>query len=174
VLASASAGIAPPIDVVQTDFRALDALLAEAKLARSLGFGGKGCIHPSQVPVVEAAFAPAPAELEWARGVVLAFEQAQRAGVGAVSIGGEMIDLPVYERALEVIEDARSQWAARGRRGAGNATGSDSVAAGSALRAGRRGPPDLRGSSGHRELSPPAPRTRRSPRRASGLPRSTR
>jgi citrate lyase subunit beta/citryl-CoA lyase len=108
VLASASAGIAPPIDVVQTDFRALDALLAEAKLARSLGFGGKGCIHPSQVPVVEAAFAPAPAELEWARGVVLAFEQAQRAGVGAVSIGGEMIDLPVYERALEVIEDARS------------------------------------------------------------------
>jgi citrate lyase beta subunit len=107
VMDSASAGIAPPIDVVHTDIRAADALGDEARLARSLGFGGKACIHPEQVPVVEAAFAPSAVEVEWARRVVRGFEAAQQAGLGAADVAGEMVDLPVYERALDIVYDAQ-------------------------------------------------------------------
>jgi citrate lyase beta subunit len=105
VLDSAAAGIAPPIDVVHTQIAALDALEEEARFARSLGFGGKACIHPKQVEVVERAFAPSPEEIAWARAVADEFSAAQRAGLGAVRVAGEMVDLPVYERALELLSE---------------------------------------------------------------------
>ena len=86
-----------------------DGLRRECELARSLGFGGKACIHPRQVPVVERAFAPAPAELEWARRVVDAYEAARRTGAGVVRVDGAMVDLPVYGRALDIAGDERAR-----------------------------------------------------------------
>ena len=80
VVDSAAAQIAPPIDVVHVDIADDDALRAESELARSLGFGGKACIHPRQVPIVERAFAPTAAELERARRVVSAYEDARSTG----------------------------------------------------------------------------------------------
>ena len=77
VVDSAAAQIAPPIDVVHVDIADDDALRAESELARSLGFGGKACIHPRQVPIVERAFAPTADELERARRVVDAYEAAR-------------------------------------------------------------------------------------------------
>ena len=107
VMDSAAAAIAAPIDAVHVDLSDESGLRRECELARSLGFGGKACIHPRQVPVVERAFAPTPPELERARRVVQAYEAARRDGAGVVRVDGEMVDLPVYERALDVVDDER-------------------------------------------------------------------
>jgi citrate lyase subunit beta/citryl-CoA lyase len=109
VMDSAAAGIAAPIDAVYVGLDDEDGLRRECELARSLGFGGKACIHPRQVPVVERAFAPTADELERARRVVDAYEAARRDGAGVVRVDGEMVDLPVYERALDIVGDERSR-----------------------------------------------------------------
>ena len=106
VLDSAAAQIAAPIDIVHVDIADDDALRAESELARSLGFGGKACIHPRQVPIVERAFAPTADELERARRVVDAYEAAAARGEGVVRVDGAMVDLPVYERARDIIRDS--------------------------------------------------------------------
>jgi citrate lyase subunit beta/citryl-CoA lyase len=108
VIDSAAAGIGPPVDGVHVDLDAPEALRAECRLARSLGFGGKACIHPKQVEHVEAAFAPTAAQAERARRIVRDFEAALARGVGVVAIDGEMVDRPVYERALDIIDDMRT------------------------------------------------------------------
>jgi citrate lyase beta subunit len=103
VVDSAAAQIAPPIDVVHVDIADDDALAAESELARSLGFGGKACIHPRQVPIVERTFAPTADELERARRVVGAYEAARARGEGVIRVDGAMVDLPVYERARDIV-----------------------------------------------------------------------
>jgi citrate lyase beta subunit len=107
VVDSAAAGIAAPIDVVHVDIANDDALRGESELARSLGFGGKACIHPRQVPIVERAFAPTADELERAQRVVDAYEAATARGEGVVRVDGAMVDLPVYERARDIISEQR-------------------------------------------------------------------
>jgi citrate lyase beta subunit len=103
VVDSAAAQIAPPIDVVHVDIADDEALLSESELARSLGFGGKACIHPRQVAIVERAFAPSADELEHARRVVGAYEAARARGEGVIRVDGAMVDLPVYQRALDIV-----------------------------------------------------------------------
>jgi citrate lyase subunit beta/citryl-CoA lyase len=107
VMDSAAAGIGAPIDVVHVDLAAPEALRAECELARSLGFGGKACIHPSQIEHVEAAFAPTDAQVKRAERIVRDFEAALAQGAGVVAVDGEMVDRPVYERALDIINDTR-------------------------------------------------------------------
>ena len=80
-----------------------DGLEAEARFARSLGFRGKACIHPAQVEIVNRVFAPSDEELARARRVVEAYEQAVGEGEGVTALDGEMIDLPVVERARQVL-----------------------------------------------------------------------
>jgi citrate lyase subunit beta/citryl-CoA lyase len=104
---SAAAGIGAPIDVVHLDFRDVAGLEESARLARSLGFGGKGCIHPAQIAVVNQVFAPGTEDVEWARRVVEAFERGEREGKGAVALEGTMVDLPVVERARQVLAEAK-------------------------------------------------------------------
>ena len=99
----AAARVAAPIDVVHTAIADVEALAAEAALARSLGFGERPRIDPAQVPHVRAAFSPTGDELTWARRVVMEFEAADAAGIGVIDVGGEMVDLPVYERAVHLI-----------------------------------------------------------------------
>jgi citrate lyase beta subunit len=103
VVDSAAAGIRSPIDVVFLDTRDADGLERETRLARSLGFGGKACIHPAQVPVVNGVFAPSEDELAWAESVLDAYENGVREGRGAVSLAGEMVDVAVVERARRLI-----------------------------------------------------------------------
>ena len=105
VVDSAAARIAAPIDIVHVDIANDDALRAESELARSLGFGGKACIHPRQVPIVERAFAPTADELARAQRVVDGYESAAARGEGVVRIDGAMVDLPVYERARDIISE---------------------------------------------------------------------
>lgn len=107
VLDSAAAGIRGPFDLVHLDVRDGEGLDAECRLARSLGFRGKVCIHPDQVAIVNAVFAPGEEELERARRIVEAYTRGIAEGRGAVALEGEMIDLPVVERARQVLADAK-------------------------------------------------------------------
>ena len=105
VLDSVAAGLRSPFDVVHLDVEAGTALEEECLLARSLGFRGKACIHPSQVPVVNRAFMPSESELARARKVLAAYEAAAAEGRGAVALDGAMIDLPVVERARRLLAE---------------------------------------------------------------------
>jgi citrate lyase subunit beta / citryl-CoA lyase len=107
VLASAAAGLRGPVDQVWLDVRDDEGLARDCALARSLGFRGKACIHPGQVPVVNEAFAPSESELARAREVVAAYERAAADGAGAVALDGELVDLPVVERARQTLADAK-------------------------------------------------------------------
>jgi citrate lyase subunit beta/citryl-CoA lyase len=107
VVDSAAAGLRGPIDQVWTTLGDTAGLQRDCALARSLGFRGKACIHPEQVPVVNDAFSPSSEELARAREVVRAFEDAAANGRGAVAFDGEMIDLPVVERARQLLADAK-------------------------------------------------------------------
>jgi citrate lyase beta subunit len=103
VFDSAAAGVRPPFDVVHLTIDDVEGIEASARFARSLGFGGKGCIHPAQVGVVNRVFAPDDEDLRWAERVVDAFERAQRAGEGVTTLDGLMVDRPVVERARRII-----------------------------------------------------------------------
>ncbi|MGW1783986.1 HpcH/HpaI aldolase/citrate lyase family protein [Streptomyces sp. NPDC002143] len=98
VLASAAAGVAPPLDGVTTAVDDEPGLTADTAHAAVLGFTGKLCIHPRQVPVVHTAFAPPRQERERAREIVDA------AGDGSVAVvNGRMIDKPVVDRARHLL-----------------------------------------------------------------------
>jgi len=79
---------------------------ASAGEASRLGFDGKWAIHPSQVASLVESFTPAPEEIERARAVVDALDQAERAGAGAVALDGEMLDEAVRVRALRLLSRA--------------------------------------------------------------------
>ncbi len=100
--AARAAGI-QPIDTVYSDVSNMDGLRASVLEAKSLGFEGKGCIHPRQIKVVHDAFAPTTEEIEKAKKIVLAFEDAEKKGLGVVSLGSKMIDPPVVKRAQKTI-----------------------------------------------------------------------
>ncbi|MDR3455493.1 MAG: CoA ester lyase [Rhodoferax sp.] len=103
VLASRLAGLAAPVDGVSTAIDDLQRLQADAERARRLGFGAKLCIHPKQLAIVQAVFTPTPERLDWARRVCKAFASA---GGAAVAVDGQMVDLPVVQRARSVLRDA--------------------------------------------------------------------
>jgi citrate lyase subunit beta/citryl-CoA lyase len=65
-------------------------------------------VHPAQIPVIHEAFAPSAAEIERARKIVAAYDEAQEKGLGVVSLGSKMIDPPVVQRALKVMARARA------------------------------------------------------------------
>lgn len=97
-----AAGV-PAIETVVPDFRDLDRLAAYAARGRRDGFSGMMAIHPSQVPVINAAFSPSEAELAQAQRVVDAF--AANPGAGALQIDGKMIDAPHLKAAKRLLGD---------------------------------------------------------------------
>ncbi len=103
VNAAKAAGI-QAIDTVFSDVGDMEGLRQSVIEAKSLGFEGKGCIHPRQIQVVHEAFAPSIDELEKAKKIVLAFEEAEKKGLGVVSLGSKMIDPPVVKRAVRTID----------------------------------------------------------------------
>ncbi|MCZ6702977.1 MAG: aldolase/citrate lyase family protein [Ignavibacteria bacterium] len=105
VNAARAAGI-QPIDTVYSDINNINGLRESVLDAKALGFEGKGCIHPRQVKVVHEAFAPGKDEIENAKKIVLAFQQAKKKGLGVVSVSSKMIDAPVVKRAQKTIEFA--------------------------------------------------------------------
>ena len=92
------------IDTVFSDVNDMEGLRESVLEAKSLGFEGKGCIHPRQIKVVNEAFAPTEEEVEKAKKIVAAFEEARKNGVGVVSLGSKMIDPPVVKRAERTLK----------------------------------------------------------------------
>ncbi len=87
----------------------LDAYRAALTRAKNLGFATASCIHPAHVPIINEIYGATPAELDRARRLIAAFEDALAKGLGAVAFEGAMIDLPIVERARRTL--------ARGARG---------------------------------------------------------
>ncbi len=104
IVAAAKAAGVQASDTVFANIDDEAGLAAEARLARDLGFDGKGSIHPAQVPILHAAFTPSEREMEEARAIVAAAEDAEAKGIGAIAIGGKMVDRPVLERARRAIK----------------------------------------------------------------------
>jgi len=102
VNAARAAGL-QAIDSVFSDVDDEDGLRQSAKKAKALGFEGMGCVHPRQIRPIHETFAPAEAEIEKAQAIVAAFEKAQAAGLGVVSLGSKMIDPPVVKRAQQTL-----------------------------------------------------------------------
>jgi citrate lyase subunit beta/citryl-CoA lyase len=100
VLVSRLAGIAAPVDGVSTRIEAVTELRSDTLRARALGFGGKLCIHPHQIDIVNRCFLPTPEELAWAHRIV---EAAAASGGSAIAVAGEMVDRPAIERARAML-----------------------------------------------------------------------
>ncbi len=106
-LAAAVAGVmalAVPISIAL--FRAESACREAAEAARAVGASGALCIHPLQVAIANAAFGASPAELMQARGILDAWETADGVRTGVIVVDGQMIDLPVVERARHTLRRA--------------------------------------------------------------------
>ena len=101
VLVSRLAGLAAPVDGVSTVLHDPEALRESALRARRQGFGGKLCIHPAQIGIVNAAFAPSEQELSWARQVL---EAAGRSQGAAVAVDGAMVDRPLILKARAIMD----------------------------------------------------------------------
>lgn len=89
------------------DYSDIDAFRATIEFAKQLGFAGAFCIHPKQVEVLNAVLTPSEEEISDARGLLDAFEAGLAAGKGAVEFKGKMIDLPVVNRARELLHNAQ-------------------------------------------------------------------
>lgn len=109
VVNAAKAAEIQAIDTVFSDVSDMHGLRESSVEAKSLGFDGKGCIHPRQIAIVNKAFIPDEKEIEKAKKIVVAFEKAEKLGLGVVSLGSKMIDPPVVKRALRTIEIVRKE-----------------------------------------------------------------
>jgi citrate lyase subunit beta/citryl-CoA lyase len=107
VNAAHAAGV-QAIDSVFGDVGDIESLRAWGVNSRAMGFEGMGCVHPAQIAVIHQAFAPTPAEIEKAQRIVAAYDEARQKGLGVVSLGSKMIDPPVVQRALKLMDRARA------------------------------------------------------------------
>ena len=107
VIAARAAGILP-LGFIGTvaDYKDLAAFRATVHRSRKLGFLGAACIHPSQIPILNEAFPPSADEVRRSERMVAAYDAAMAAGRGAVEFEGKMIDIPVVERAKQILERA--------------------------------------------------------------------
>jgi len=103
VAASRAAGINPPLDTVNPNFKDLPALVEETRRVRQLGFQGKLVIHPAQVKPINEVFTPTPDEIAWAQKLVDIFTRAQNEGAGVIQMDGKMVELPMLRRAQQVL-----------------------------------------------------------------------
>jgi citrate lyase beta subunit len=104
IVAAARAADLRAIDGPVADYRDEEGLRKSCLIARSLGFDGKWCIHPGQVETVNEVFSPTERELEWAKKVVSAYEEANAAGSGSISVDGQMVDAASIKMAQNTLD----------------------------------------------------------------------
>ncbi len=109
IVAAARAAGLRGVDGPVADYRNEEGLRESCLVARSLGFDGKWCIHPAQIETVNEVFSPTDKEIEWARKVVAAYEEANVAGTGAISVEGQMIDAASIKMAQNTLDSSESQ-----------------------------------------------------------------
>jgi citrate lyase subunit beta/citryl-CoA lyase len=107
VLAARITGVVP-IDQVVTAFGDDTRFSSDAAQGRSLGYQGKLCIHPSQVPLANRAFSPTPEEVDHARRLLAAYDAAVARGEAAIAFEGQMVDEPLARHARAIVVAAEN------------------------------------------------------------------
>jgi citrate lyase subunit beta/citryl-CoA lyase len=102
VVAATAAGIGS-IDGVHPDLDDPDGMLRDAVVARNVGFTAKSTFNPRQIEVINDVFSPSPEEVEYARTVADAFDDAEARGDASVAVGGQLVDRPIVMRALRTL-----------------------------------------------------------------------
>ena len=108
ILQAARAAGIQAFDTVYSNANNEEGFLAEAALINQLGFDGKSLINPRQIELLHNLFAPTQKDVDQARRIIDAAEEAERNGLGVVSLNGKMIDAPIIDRAKLVLERAKS------------------------------------------------------------------
>ncbi|TDQ59406.1 citrate lyase subunit beta/citryl-CoA lyase [Mesocricetibacter intestinalis] len=108
ILQAARAAGIQAFDTVYSDSENDAGFLREAALIKQLGFDGKSLINPRQIELLHNLFAPTEQQVEQARRIIEAAQEAEQCGLGIVSLNGKMIDAPVIERAKMLLERAKS------------------------------------------------------------------
>jgi citrate lyase subunit beta/citryl-CoA lyase len=97
-----------PLDGIYATLHDDAGLVADAVYARSIGMKGKYVIHPEQVEPVNRAFSPSAGEIETARRIVQAYDEAMGRGLGVIDVDGQMVDVPVANRARDLLAYAEA------------------------------------------------------------------
>ncbi len=90
------------------DFTDIDRVSQLAREARLVGYRGASCIHPAQVPALNRGFSFSDQEVEQARKIIAALEEAEARGLDAIAVDGKMVDIPVAERARRMLARAEA------------------------------------------------------------------
>jgi len=101
-MASRLSGV-PVIDQIVTDFSDDERFTEEAYQARALGFSGKLCIHPSQVPLANQSFSYSQAEVNRAKELLAVYDQALSQGSASAVYDGNMIDEALAKQARRIL-----------------------------------------------------------------------
>lgn len=107
VIYAAAANNLVSIDTPYTGINDEEGLRKDAKRALNLGMKSKACIHPNQLEIVNDVFSPRKDQIEWAKKIVAAYEENLKIGKGAFKVDDKMIDKPIIEKALKIIEKAK-------------------------------------------------------------------
>jgi citrate lyase beta subunit len=108
ILAAARAAGLRVIDGPYGNFRDPDGHRQSCLIARAMGYDGKWCIHPAQIETTNQIFSPSGEEIDWARRVIDAYDEAYRSGLGAVALDNKMIDAANIRMARNTVELARA------------------------------------------------------------------
>ena len=106
VLASRFGKLEPPVDTVFIHIKEHDAFRSSCSNILGLGFQGKMCIHPDQVPVTNETFTPDPEEVKWSQRVIDEFAKAEKAGIASIQVDGYFVDYPIVEKAQRTVDIA--------------------------------------------------------------------
>ena len=105
VIAARATGV-DALDTVYPRVSDDEGLRHEAEFVKQLGFDGKSVIHPNQIAIIHEVFNPTELEIEKALHIVTAAKEAAERGLGAVSVDGRMVDVPVVKRAEYILVKA--------------------------------------------------------------------
>ena len=106
VLASRFGKLEPPVDTVFIHIKEHGAFRSSCSNILGLGFQGKMCIHPDQVPVTNETFTPDAEEVKWSQRVINEFAKAEKAGIASIQIDGYFVDYPIVEKAQRTVDIA--------------------------------------------------------------------
>ena len=106
VLNAARAAHIDAFDVVYGNVKDDEGFLREVGIAKQLGFDGKSLVHPHQITLLHKAYAPTDKEVDHAKRVLAAADEAHRKGLGVVSLDGKMVDPPVIDEAEMILQMA--------------------------------------------------------------------
>ncbi|MFQ1021813.1 citrate (pro-3S)-lyase subunit beta [Avibacterium paragallinarum] len=106
ILQAARAAGIMAFDTVFSNADDEEGFLREASLIKQLGFDGKSLINPRQIELIHNLYAPSQKDVDFAKRVISAAEQAEKEGLGVVSLNGKMVDSPIIERAKLVLQRA--------------------------------------------------------------------